>query len=445
MQGRSNNSASLDADWFNELFRLRCGLVGLFNQNQLIVNQQKGEFLKGVIPYPQLTYSRIRLEKFLNLRNEYVNFLGEVERDEVHHSLVRKYYLRKIVEKLKEIDMVCLVAQRYLGQISLEHFTQGFGKLTNDLFGSPKQQVFNEVLHEVGERMKVVGNKRPELGGHIEKFNAKYCMHAVPSNRPRVYFDRGHVNKNFTPLLTAEEVRDYFETALQRIGAQGDWRVVIDKKNTRKTIVVTGAGAKKVVIPNNHYFTSGHRRHALSAIEAQRLSVHEIDVHVKLRHSGERSPLKLLAFGLDQSRKAEEGLATFAEQELLGDNSYFAGYLSYFAIGLAHGLDRESTPRSFDEVYQVLYELFFIMERGKKMLAQSLAWDRCLRIFRGTFCNVPGLVFTKDIIYREGNIEIHKLLSETPTAREWVHLGLFDPTNREHVADLQTLGIVPHF
>jgi hypothetical protein len=70
------------------------------------------------------------------------------------------------------------------------------------------------------------------------------------------------------------------------------------------------------------------------------------------------------------------------------------------------------------------------------------AWDVCVRIFRGTTGQSTGVIFSKDIVYLEGNIEIWLLLSEKPHIFESLFVGKFNPLLSRHVRTLQTLEIL---
>ena len=73
--------------------------------------------------------------------------------------------------------------------------------------------------------------------------------------------------------------------------------------------------------------------------------------------------------------------------------------------------------------------------------ADTLAYNRSVRVFRGTDGKTPGVCFTKDMIYREGNIDIWNLVGEDPDAAMQFSVGKYDPSNPEHLALLSRLGI----
>ena len=86
------------------------------------------------------------------------------------------------------------------------------------------------------------------------------------------------------------------------------------------------------------------------------------------------------------------------------------------------------------------------LARGKspeeaKRLADENAWTTCVRTFRGTDSKTPGTCFTKDIIYREGNIAVWETLERNaPEMHRW-NIGKYDPSNPRHLWVLDQLGI----
>ena len=69
-------------------------------------------------------------------------------------------------------------------------------------------------------------------------------------------------------------------------------------------------------------------------------------------------------------------------------------------------------------------------------------WDVCMRVFRGTTGQGVGTIYTKDIVYLEGNIEIWNLLVSHPEAFEQFFVGKYNPLLRSHVTALKKLEII---
>ena len=194
------------------------------------------------------------------------------------------------------------------------------------------------------------------------------------------------------------------------------------------------------------------RKDTITKRSLKALLVHEIGVHVLRRENGERSPLYLLGIGLDNYLRAEEGIATFAEQLIVGADSY-AGETGYLAIGAAMGTLGRALD--FNNLFTLLHAYYILLIADKqldeqgfyeldelRMLAVDKAWSRTLRTYRGTTGQKAGAVYTRDIIYLEGNRRIWKLIDTEPEVKpEWL-IGKYDPTNLNHINALKELGIL---
>ena len=162
------------------------------------------------------------------------------------------------------------------------------------------------------------------------------------------------------------------------------------------------------------------------------LIAHEIGTHVVRQARGAASQLQLLSLGLAGYEAGEEGLAMYREQQFTGFTD-FAGVEAYRAAGLAYGLDGHE-PRSFRHAFEVLVDYFLIVRQVDTETAQILAWKRCLRTFRGTPGGIPGCVFTKDIVYRDGNIATWVQMQDGTYNGIDLDAGKFDQTNPDHRA-----------
>ena len=430
----------VDADWALRMASLKFGTTGILNQKQSNLVSQKTAFLEGKAEFPVFSHQHVRRHKFEELKEKYEAFLVDVKADTTHHEVVRALYEERILEKLVEIELV-LLASSDSAEVNDTEFQNAFKRCNAVLYGEPTVEVFNDVLFEVSERLRQILRKRPERKVMIDAFIEKYCRNAKDGHFPRAHFDTSKFNKDLAPLKDAAAIQQAFEQALLVEGLAEDWKAVVDTFDKRRTISV-GYSTRRIYIPGDAHYARLGKRNALGAKALQKMIVHEVHAHVRRQDSGSKSSLQLLGLGLRGSRMAEEGVATYSEQELLADNQFFAGYLSYFTIGTAHGLDRGSAPRSFRELFNVLSELFMLVYDNNKAVADRLAWDRCIRVYRGSRAHLPGTVLHKDLLYRTGNIHIHGLVAANPAITNWFFAGRFDPGNTKHVEALLALGII---
>lgn len=127
-----------------------------------------------------------------------------------------------------------------------------------------------------------------------------------------------------------------------------------------------------------------------------------------------------------------------------------------------YGLDGKK--RDFREVYEILNKHFYLKALIKKLekseskvsdekkkkpenyektlaVAVNNAWNRTVRTFRGSNQSKAGVCYTKDIIYRQGNIAVWQLIGKKPEELFRLSVGKYDPANPRHIWILDQLGI----
>lgn len=237
--------------------------------------------------------------------------------------------------------------------------------------------------------------------------------------------------------LASEEVRTMFEEAIADLHLD-EWKVVVDESGARKNFSVSQE-TKTAYIPSAEHLKNRSTTH--TAI--QTLIAHEIGTHAQRRERGERSVLRILGLGLDRYLKGEEGVATYEQQKITGADD-FAGFKNHFACALASGAD--GVKRDFRALFEIAKQYHLATLKGvhgekREEKANNLSWDLCVRTFRGTTCKTPGAIYSKDIVYREGNIGIYELLNNKKDEEHRFTVGKYDPTNERHVWVLDQLGI----
>jgi hypothetical protein len=241
------------------------------------------------------------------------------------------------------------------------------------------------------------------------------------------------------PVTDAEELKHYFDLAINEMELPTGWKVVVDKKGVRRNISVAAA-SRKVYLPGSEELSKRSTQGKLTPEKIRGLIVHELGTHGVRRENGLTSRLQLLSLGLDRYEEGEEGLATYREEQETGASDY-AGFDNYLAAGLAKGLDGES-PRAFAGVHSLLKDYYMLTEPCDANRADELAWNRCMRIFRGTPGNLPGIIFPKDIIYREGSIATYTIMNEDGNDAVDYNVGKFNHANPRHIQLLTELGII---
>jgi len=431
-----------DSQWWEEFQK-----IGLFEAYEFLEgnkeyrNQQKEAFLQDKIENPTFDYPHLSAEDLQRRENELLELKKKIIEQE-SNPVVKQAYRWKINEKIATLRML---------QATLAGDMRRFRRWSEFIYGKPSSEIFaftigetrqeaQKILEdpEASETLKEAAENLTRLLPQVnnislslpEEETVTQAREASKKLLQKLIPELPELDKFDAPLI-----REAFTQALQRLQAEG-WKVVIDEESS-KTGIAVSQESQEVRIPAT-------RKTSKEKLVA--LILHEIGTHVQRRLKGERSHLLLLGAGLDRYEKAEEGIATMREQITKEKIEKYAGLEGHLAISLAMGLDGQ--PRDFRKVFQILEALFYMrnLKRGKtpeeaRKKAQSSAWTRCVRTFRGTDCKTRGACFTKDIIYREGNISIWKLVREHPEAMVKFDIGKYDPTNWRHLYILMVLGI----
>lgn len=387
---------------------------------------QKENFLAGKIENPILDYPELEKLNFSEKENALLELKKDILENEPH-DLVRQLYRWRINEKIAELRM--------LRSSSLGN-DKRFSRYAEFIYGKPEKEIYEYTLSQI---KKIIDEKisaaDPDINSAAKRLN-KELFESLMNNEtqinPREYGFPKLKSLKEDKGCSTEEIKMAFEDALKNYQLDG-WQIIIDTEGRFQNINVRQE-SKEIRIPEG-------RKEKETNLKA--LIEHEVGTHVKRRESGERTRLKLLGLGLDRFIKGEEGVARYQEQKILGAND-FAGLDYHLAISLALGMDGKK--RNFREVYEVLKDFYFI--RSKKQdkkdaleEAKKDAWGDCVRIFRGTTTRTQGACFTRDIVYREGNIGIWNIVKNNPEETRRFSVGKYDPTNPRHIWILEQLGI----
>lgn len=186
--------------------------------------------------------------------------------------------------------------------------------------------------------------------------------------------------------VKAGELADRMKDAVSSMFGEHAPEVVLDEKMPSKAI----AGRRRIKIRPTASFTEK---------DVNQLIEHEAAVHVGTSINGHLQPhLKILSESHAGTTKTQEGIAVFAE--------YITGYIDLDRVMrltdrvLANQMAVEGAD--FIEVYQ------FYKDRS---VSDEAAFDNTRRVFRGGVISGGG-PFTKDIVYLDGFIHVHKFMRE---------------------------------
>ena len=432
-------AAAFDEAVFERYENIKVSVLRDVKPDSNSLTKSKDLFLSGAIDNPVLTYSKNIKINYDEPETLLQNLDLELRANETLSAIIREQYLLVIGEKLLKIKMLRQTQSLAIGG-NASAAMESFKKYSDLVYGPIDEDIFCKVIQSVErdiqrivlrgslDKSKIISTKR--LFQLIDNYKYLHPSYESLVVTPRV------IVKKPDSITDARELKKIFESGLQDYGIVDDWKVVIDEKGTRSTISVSYS-QQKIYLPCTEQLSNRSKRKKLTPARIQGLIAHEIGTHVVRYVNGKQSRLKLLGTGLYQYEQGEEGLATYREQcaQSLGG---YTGLEAYFSIGLAKGLDG-GLLRNFAQVHAILTDYYFVIENTTLRHAKVLAWNRCLRIFRGTSGLVAGVVFTKDLIYRHGNIRHWEAVKNGTLTTINIDSGKFDPTNQQHVIFLQKL------
>jgi hypothetical protein len=418
---------ALDGKWYERFEK-----VGSFQDVEYLEgekkyrNEQKKEFLGEKIRNPKLDYPKLKTFDFASKEKDLLELKNDVLTKEENDG-VRQAYKWKINEKIAQLRMLKAVKTGDDNKVA---------KYSKFIYGLPEKDIFANDLQIMKEVIKDKENS--------DDLRIQFAIRRLQESISFSSFEHSTVNNNFLDgkkrVLTepfieekkidAAEIKNEFEDALARLRIEG-WDVVVEKDIT----AISVSQEKKLVrVPE---------KRKLSDEKLAQLIAHEIKTHVLRRENGERSKLKLLGLGLDRYLSGEEGISTFEEQRIGGADD-FSGFDGHLATSLALGLDGKQ--RDFRDVFNILRDYFFLQSKEQDLTkawdkAKDKAWSRCVRTFRGTSGESKGICLTRDIVYREGNINTWIVTKSNSQEECKFSLGKYDPANPRHAWILQQVGI----
>lgn len=433
---------AFDDKWFNKIENLVSVIspVRCFSMNMNLVNVQKNDFFAGVIENPSFEYPSLKSGFFIeNL--EKLNKLRLLVEKEESCEIVKKMYLAKIDEKVIEIKLIESAADKNWNE---------FMNANMSLYYSGVKWHYERLVKRILRNISILENNKAN-----ERYNL--CFEKIKNTigsgegKPlvklnskvrRVVYERMQGKLGMVDDLlikdrfNAYEAREIFENLLKQM-RYTNWEVTLMDNEVSKTSISVDQNNRTIRIPSQRFFS---RRKMKS------LLVHEILTHVARRENAEKSNLKLLRLGLDHYLMGEEGIATVCDQSLSKTSNY-KGEPGFIAVCIAIGLG--GGKNNFRGVFEFMKEFYLYRMILKNSInvdfeqkSRELAWNYCLRIFRGTGCSDPGVCYMKDAIYMVGNYRIWKLIRSDPEAMKYFDIGKYDPSNKKHVGWLKSLKLI---
>jgi len=416
----------LDKEWFTRLHAIATSTNDLdWLQNSVKVTvSERVRFLEYEVENPLFL---VKSEQTVCSELDALRTLKEQVEKYESNEAVRSIYIRKIGNHHLRLEML---------QATSAGDDTRFFNYSKQLYGAPRKDFFAYIA----KRIQVLCEADVPNDAHKAAERLLQLFSKISTKQAVIDNDvLPEVREDDAKALSSAEVARVFEETLRAYDIDG-WEVIVDEEGSRQRFAVNPY-RKLVHVPGDAALAN--RRVPFTPTSAQALAEHEVGVHVRRAHQGSQQPLLLLGLGLDGYLKGEEGLASYVQQQVEGADEFY-GFDRYMAISLAVGLD--GSPRDFRAVFSSMVDYYTVTLRSRKNIeerARSAAWDVCMRIFRGTTGQSAGTVFTRDLAYFAGNIEMWQFMTDYPERFNDLFIGKFDPLNQEHVTALQSLDILP--
>ncbi len=391
--------------------------------------QTKQAFMSGEVRNPVLDYPKLTEEKMAEVEQEKSVLLGilkdgvmldyDTERELVFYDIVRTRFL--------ELEMLSITHNFATGaytseaqrQSEAEAFTlassEAYGRLDEGYFGAILQTATEQAMRGAN---KLIADDFLSLVGQPTSTKEKTVP--TPEELEQLVPLLREVDADIIASMpkkpegmkyAVEDLFGIIENVLQARG-YSDWSVQYTD------------GSKLEARQSEKVIYIGRDREPKTYTETLGIVAHEVGVHVASRENGDALEDPLLAgLGLPGYLSTEEGVASVKE-EIHNQETGTSGIPYYFALGMALGMDGKK--RDFRDTYEVFWR-FLALKNGSAVSANSEllqaakdeAYLKCVRIFRGTPCDIPGMVYTKDQSYFIGAEHVwSRLLGELRTSKE---------------------------
>lgn len=191
-------------------------------------------------------------------------------------------------------------------------------------------------------------------------------------------------------IISSKEMGNLFLNELKKYELN-DWKIKFDK-NSGSTTHVNG-GKKEITIREGIFFSEDHLK---------KLLVHEIGTHVLRSENGREQKYKIFSSGLPNYLSAEEGLASYNEEQQKVSNPCTIKRLARNVI-----MTNTASKSSFMEVYKTIKDFFEEDEEG-----DYKTFRMCVRIKRGLRDTSKPGGFLKDHSYFQGLCKIKEYVKQ---------------------------------
>jgi len=308
-----------------------------------------------------------------------------------------------------------------------ELWSQRYTQATSEIYGLPEpklaQQLWREQQNDSGEVEEPFKAVAERVG---EFLDSKYAS----------VFAALNIDIVSSESIGPDGIASKFEAAIAVLAQEhdSDWAEWTVERNDEKDSLSVVAGSKKILV--------GMRRANVQPQQLKALFAHEVLVHGLRGVNGQKTS-KELGNGLPGYLDAEEGFGVFVEYAVSGKISEknVDRYIDIaYALGQIDGM-QHTRQELIDHAMKRATKRNDKAEQKKapEDLAKEV-YAHVNRIYRGSLGNEHVGVFTKDISYHKGFIEMARYIQEQVESGNtiddiiaFLSSGKFDPTNSRHV------------
>jgi hypothetical protein len=393
--------------------------------------------LKAITPTPQSSR---------NGRLEYGNLTDIVETQRPYEIARMNDFWDAEPDSLEELKVAQALARQYMlmGSLALQRagtveakttWSDRYTQATSEIYGTPEAAMARQ-LWDGQEQGGAI-----DMGPEVERVSAQLKAH-LEQKYSSVY-EALERDLPETPL-SAAEIADRFEAALAVLASEydvawGEWS--IDRNEEKDSLSISGAD-KTIIV--------GMHRARMKPENLRGLFSHELLVHALRSVNGWKTSEEL-GKGLSGYLDLEEGLGTFVEYAINGEVSQ-KNVDRYVDIAYALGqIDGKQHSRAELLAHAMQRANRRNEESGSKTDPEDLekeVYAHVNRIYRGSLGDEHIGIYTKDMMYLKGFLDIAEYFSgeveggETiEQVMDYLMIGKFDPTNQAHaeyVASVKT-------
>lgn len=375
---------------------------------------------------------------------EYSKLEPAVEKHAPHEYARMDKFWEAEQGSLAEHEAAQQLAMQYMlmGSLALtrtadpETWSKRYTQATSEIYGMPESDLAQTLWLEQQQSKSEVETELPfeEAAEKMSAFlNEKYAS----------VFAALDIESS-TDTISPSGIADRFEAALAILADEhdADWSEWTVERNDEKDSLSVVAPSKKILV--------GMRRASVQPQQLKSLFSHEVLVH-GLRGVNGRKVSKELGTGLPGYLDAEEGFGVFVEYAISGKVSEknIDRYVDVaYALGQIDG--KEHTRQELlDHAMQRAIDRNSQSEIKKSMEdIEKEIYAHVNRIYRGSLGNEHVGVYTKDISYHKGFIDMGRYvkgqIDEGKTIEEifsFLSMGKFDPTNPQHLAYIDEVSV----